>query len=111
MINLLKRLLGIEDRTFGVARSGGWSTFRKNFITGKVCAVCARHDKLEVHHIIPFWQDPSQELNPLNCTVLCQGLGTRNDHLYFGHLGKWASWNVNVIKDSVEWNNKIKTRP
>lgn len=61
-INLLR-----EDREFGAERSSKWATFRKRYekIETKMCAVC-KDERVELHHIIPFHQDPSKELDKTN---------------------------------------------
>lgn len=111
--NLIQKIFKRDEweRTLGAARSPRWAKFRDEFLKGKTCAVCAREDRNELHHIIPFWKRPDLELTESNVIVLCDGSGTRKDHLYFGHLGSWRSWNEDVRSDCEIWNKKIKMRP
>ena len=93
------------------ARSPQWSEVRNTFIKANpLCAVCGTKgtllNQLNAHHCVPFHEDKAKELDPTNLITLC-----RQHHFLFGHLMKWASWNVSVREDSALWNNKIKTRP
>ena len=61
---MLNKLL--QCLQYGMPRSGHWPTLRKQFLEGKVCAVCGGKEKLEAHHIKPFHLDPLLELDPTN---------------------------------------------
>lgn len=74
------------------------------------CAVCGGKVKLTVHHIRPFHLHPDLELSHENLVTLCEAPG-HNCHLIWGHLLNYRSFNVDVITDSAQWNEKIKTRP
>ncbi len=89
-------------------RSSKWSKIRKYVIEidGYKCRCCGRKWGLQVHHIIPFSIDPSQELNIYNLITLCGKC-----HFLIGHLGSWKSWNKDVRKMANELYNKIKNRP
>ena len=108
---LLKR---IKDAIQGKAplktkRSSKWPAVRKNhLVKHPCCAVCGGTEKVEVHHIIPFHQDPSLELEPTNLISLCEGLRSCNHHLWFGHLGNYKKTNPDVIKDAQFWNEKLQ---
>ena len=108
---LLKRL---KDAIQGKAalknkRSSKWPAVRKNHLaTHPCCAVCGGTEKVEVHHIIPFHQDPSLELESTNLISLCEGLRSCNHHLWFGHLGNYKKTNPDVIKDAQFWNEKLQ---
>lgn len=97
----------------GTARSGHWPTVRKQHLAlHPTCAMCGGADKLEVHHIRPFHLHPNLELEPTNLVTLCEAnKGGANCHLLFGHLSNFKSFNVDVLADSAQWNQKIKTRP
>lgn len=89
-------------------RSPRWKTVRKNFLEiNNSCAACGRIKNLEVHHIVPVHLDPSKELDIDNLIVLCDN----PCHLLFGHLLDYKSWNINVISDSSNYLQKIKSRP
>jgi len=94
-----------QDKLFGARRSGQWRRVRKDFIKGKVCAVCGGKKKLEVHHVVPVHLDKSLELEENNLIALCRG-----HHFLFGHLLSWWSYNPDIKEDARAWYNKIKTR-
>ena len=108
---LLRRL---KDAIQGKAplktkRSSKWPAVRKNHLAKHpCCAVCGGTEKVEVHHIIPFHQDPSLELESTNLISLCEGLKSCNHHLWFGHLGNYKKTNPDVIKDAQFWNEKLQ---
>jgi hypothetical protein len=97
----------------GLKRSGHWPAARKAHLAKHpLCEVCGGKKKLEVHHIKPFHLHPELELDPTNFITLCENdKDGVNCHLLFGHLGNFKSYNENVVHDSKEWCNKIKTRP
>ena len=101
-----------QDRLGGIARSPRWGETKRLFELAhpKKCAVCEK-TKCALHHKLPFHKDPSQELNFENLIWLCEGLGTGNHHLWFGHLGSFLSFNKDVEIDSEIFNEKIKSRP
>ena len=106
MIDFFKRLLGIEDRTFGAKRDPRWREVRNKFAKeNPFCMVCDSK-RVDVHHIIPFSQDPALELDYMNLTSLC-----RDHHFFIGHLNSWRSYNVTVLSDAAHWRYKIQTRP
>jgi hypothetical protein len=91
----------------GSKRSSLWRKIRNQHINiHPNCAVCGKTHNLQVHHIVPFSQDPDLELSPYNLITLC-----RKHHLLFGHLGWWSSWNDTVVYDSRRMFLKIKRRP
>lgn len=92
-------------------RSGKWPKVEKAFIAEHPeCAVCGhkgtKDNPLNVHHRLPFHKFPQLELDPENLIVLC-----RVHHEWWGHLGEWKSWNVDVAKDAKIWRKKIENRP
>lgn len=110
-ITLLYTILGLQGPTFGAARSARWPGVQKTFLKqNPVCSVCSTKgnvlNPLNVHHKQPFHVKPELELDPKNLITLC-----RKHHFLFGHLMKWASWNVDVEVDSATWRLKIKDRP
>ena len=102
----MKALLrAIADRVIGktpklIKRSGQWPRVRKEFLKKNTfCAVCVERDPtmLEVHHIVPFHEDRSLELEPKNLITLCSE--DANDcHFVFGHNGNWKKCNPAMIK-------------
>lgn len=89
-------------------RSSGWSSVRKQHIKeNPECAVCGKTKKVEVHHIEPVHVNPHRELDPSNLITLCDS----PCHLVFGHLMNYKSWNVDVVKDCENYNQKIRNKP
>ncbi len=74
------------------------------------CAACGGREFLEVHHIQPFHTHPELELDPANFITLCEH-PSHNDHIIFGHLLEWPSWNVNVRGDAAQYLEKVENRP
>jgi len=70
--------------------------------------VCGGVKKIEVHHIIPFSQNPELELDPNNLITLCEtkkyGI---NCHLLIGHCGNYRWSNPDVVQDANYWRLKI----
>jgi hypothetical protein len=95
------------------ARSGHWPTVRKQHLAlHPVCEVCGGSEKLEVHHRRPFHLHPDLELDPANLVTLCESKKSGvNCHLWFGHLGNFRSFNVDVLLDAAIWLGKLKHRP
>ena len=98
-------------RNFGATRSPRWNVVRKqHLIKEPLCQVCGTKgsflNPIQVHHCIPVSWDSSKELLFDNLITLCS-----KDHLIFGHLYSFLSYNPYVRIDSKEWNNKIKNRP
>ena len=107
MIETIKNWLGIYPIFGGVPRSSQWSRIRKSFLASHpTCAVCGTEKDLECHHIVPYNIRPEMELDFHNLLTLCS-----RDHLLFGHLGSFRSWNVDVRKDALYFKNKITSRP
>lgn len=99
--------VGRYGHTFGAARSSQWPTVEKAFLAkNPTCAVCGKNKDLNIHHRQPFHLHPELELEPTNLITLC-----RQHHEWWGHLGNWKSYNVDVEVDSATWNQKIKSRP
>ena len=105
MFNFLKDLF--RGNLLGGLRSGRWPSVRKQFLKeNPTCAVCGTKKNLECHHVVPYHIDKNMELLESNLLTLC-----RRDHLIFGHLDSFRSFNSNVKTDSGIWYNKIKNRP
>lgn len=89
-------------------RSPQWPKIRKQHLAKYPCCMaCGSSIKPEVHHIIPVYKDPTKELDPDNLITLCD----KYCHFIFGHLMNWKSYNIDVKKDCIFFNHKIKQRP
>ena len=97
----------------GAGRSNQWPKIRKEYLKEHSnCAVCGGTKKCEVHHKVPFHQNPELELDKNNLITLCES--KKNGvtcHLFVGHLGNYKSFNENVEADAKIWYNKIKNKP
>jgi hypothetical protein len=110
-------LKSIKDVVQGKAnirtpRSSKWTAVRKEHLKNNpICTVCGGKEKLEVHHIKPFYKNPELELEPSNLITLCE---SRSHgvvcHLFFGHLGSYKNINPDVIEDVKHWNNKLSIK-
>lgn len=88
-------------------RSGSWSRVRRTHLeTHNCCAACGSQKSLNVHHIVPFAQNPELELDPNNLITLCFVC-----HFWFGHLKNWQSYNEKVVQDSLWYREKLGHRP
>jgi len=88
-------------------RSPEWSKVRNDHIKKNPnCAVCLCNKQVQVHHKLPFHLNPLLELDRNNLITLCA-----KDHLLFGHLGNWKSFNPTVKEDCDEWRQKCLNRP
>ncbi len=95
----------------GVPRSPQWSEVRNAFIKANpTCAVCGCKGTLlkplNAHHLQSFATRPDLELSPENLCTVC-----RVHHLWFCHLGAWASLNEDAQIDTKVWGKKIARRP
>jgi 5-methylcytosine-specific restriction enzyme A len=59
-----------------------------------------------VHHCIPVNFDKSKELLDRNLITLC-----RRDHLLFGHLLSWRSFDKDIKINAKIMNDRITSRP
>jgi 5-methylcytosine-specific restriction protein A len=90
-------------------RSGKWPKVRRDFLKGKVCAVCGyKGPKLEAHHVKPFHLHPADELDPANLVALCEeGHEGVNCHLLIGHAGNFQGINPDARRDAAMWSVKL----
>ena len=94
-----------------VERSSKWPKLRAEHLKREPkCAVCGKMDNATPHHVKPVHLFPELELDQDNLITLCEGKA-QNDHLIFGHLSNWASFNPLVRLDAIVWRFKILNRP
>lgn len=88
---------------FKVPRSSGWTKFRNEVVADHpFCAACGGSSLLNVHHIIPFHEDHSKELERSNVIVLCEGSRGVNCHFSLGHSFNWKAFQPDVVKMAKE---------
>lgn len=84
-------------------RSNKWPTARKHFLKTVTdgCAACGAKQGLQVHHCVPFHDDPSKELDQSNFIALCEYVGGLECHELIGHGGSFKKYNPNVRADAA----------
>ena len=88
-------------------RSPLWPEVRAAFLkTHPTCEATGTSHNLEVHHVLPFHDDPELELTPGNLITL-----RRDVHLLLGHLDDWTSYNPHVRADAAALLAAIRSRP
>ena len=103
-----RKLAAWFDRgALGVARDSRWNDLRNDFARqNPACQICGSKKKLQIHHILPVWKFPKEELDWKNLCALCD-----KHHFYFAHLGSYRSWNDTIRTDIDVWKRKIENRP
>ena len=105
MINTLRGIFR-EHIVKRLTRSSGWSKVRKEFLEkNPTCACCGGTTLLNVHHKMPFHDDPSKELDPENLITLC--MGKNECHLKIGHGDNFKCYNDKV----EEMSKKVLEKP
>lgn len=108
-VNYFKDLyLGKTDK--GKKRSSKWPKVRVEHLKKHpVCELCGGSEKVEVHHLVPYSVAPKLELEKWNLFTLCESLKNGvNCHLWFGHAGRYVTFNSNCVEDVKEWKRKVK---
>ena len=86
----------------GVPRSSKWPAWLKAFLKGKVCIACGQREGLTGHHVVPYHEDPSRELDPTNVEPIC---GDRC-HIVHGHFNDFSLSNPTVREDCAAYRAK-----
>jgi 5-methylcytosine-specific restriction endonuclease McrA len=95
----------------GTKRSSQWPKVRDAYLKEHpLCEVCGGTKRLNVHHKKPFHLFPELELEPRNFLTLCESSSV-NDHILYGHLRNFKSYNPDVETDAPTWKQKILNRP
>jgi hypothetical protein len=103
--------LSPDVQVVGDPRSSQWPKVRATYLQSHpICEACGQKDHLNVHHVIPFHNDPSKELDPTNMITLCtDGPGNMNCHLVIGHAGNFRGHNVKVREDAKRVREMLKS--
>lgn len=89
-----------EKITKVLSRSSGWPTVRKNHLKRhSFCEACGSTKILQVHHKIPFHDNPALELNEYNLMTLC--MSKKECHIHIGHGDSYRYYNPNAVKDAA----------
>lgn len=97
MIGWLSGLFG------GKPRSGSWRRVRAEHLAkNPACIACGRTSDMEVHHVVPFHDDPSKELDPENIVSVCAD----PCHFVFGHCLDWRASNPFVREDAAAFRSR-----
>lgn len=97
---------GDDVELFGEPRSGHWPTVRAAYNkTHPYCEACGSPDHGNIHHVVPFHNDPSKECDPANLIRLC-----RDCHFEIGHHRNWKDSNPNVRADSAAHLQDVRGR-
>jgi len=93
-------------------RNPRWPSVRDEHLKNNpTCAVCGGTKKLEVHHIIPFSNDPELELDPNNLITLCESASNGIlCHQCVGHAGSYRRYNPNVVEDAIRIKRMFEER-
>lgn len=96
----------------GVARAAQWPKIRAaHLLKEPICQICGGKLKLTVHHIRPFHIHPELELDDTNLITLCEGAGSGNHHLTFGHWGNYATkWNPTIRSEITLWLGRFTAK-
>jgi hypothetical protein len=91
-------------------RSPRWSSVRDKFLKKNTeCAACGHAKRLQVHHKVPFNENPLLELVESNLIVLC--MGENECHLRLGHGGNYDYWNPEIEVDVKIVSEDLTTMP
>lgn len=93
-------------------RSPHWPVVRaEHLLKFPTCAACGSKKKLEVHHKLPFHDDPSKELDPDNLITLCESTSDGIIcHLCIGHDGNYKDYNPTVEADAARMLEMLKNK-
>jgi hypothetical protein len=97
-IHLLKNRF--RDVGLPVKRSSKWEGVeRAHLAIQPFCMACRSQKHLNVHHIVPFHENPALELDYLNLLTLC--MDVKECHLRIGHGGAFSRININAVRDAA----------
>lgn len=105
-MRFLKKIFNLfrTDQNFGSVRSNEWPRVRKEHLKKYPrCAITGKTKGREVHHVLPVWLFPKEELNPDNLITL-----HKKWHFLLAHFGNYRRYNPLIREDAKIWNQKIK---
>lgn len=69
------------------------------------CAITGTDKKIQVHHIVPVWADPSLAADPDNFISLSS---SAHIHIIYGHNSNFGKYYVKNIKDIAKKMRDVK---
>ena len=99
-MSIVGTLKQAHHELFVAKRSPHWHAVELKWIEDHpICSACGGFTHLQVHHVEPFHDDPSRELDTGNLLTLCMD-GAKECHLHVGHSGAFAWHNPDVRADA-----------
>lgn len=71
------------------------------------CEITGSLNKVQIHHIIPVWADPTLAADPNNFIALS---ASAHIHIIFGHNGNFGKYYVKNVKDLAQRIRYIKAQ-
>jgi len=108
MLAKLSHLINVKSSEFrekikSIKRSPQWDQVRDDFVRKNPrCFCCGSNKKLQVHHILPFSNNPELELEESNLISLC--MDKNECHLKIGHGGSFRFYNPSVVDDAAAYS-------
>lgn len=110
MLKYFKYISDILKKKPAKLRSSEWRKVRNDHLKIEpICQWCGGKRKLEVHHIEPFHENVSRELDPTNLITLCEAKGLMC-HLHKGHNGNFRDINANIREDCFNHQKELKNK-
>lgn len=109
----------ISDSVRFTIQNAGWSTLhpveasktrkamREYRKMHPACEITGSLNKVQIHHIVPVWADPSLAADPNNFIALS---ASAHIHIIFGHNGNFGKYYVKNVKDLAERIQHIKNQ-
>ena len=89
------------------ARSGSWPTLEKHYKADHPTCIYCDNPTEQIHHVCPFHDDPSLELDDNNLAALCHEHHGENAHLGF----HYKSWNPLIREEAALHRAMVAARP
>ena len=84
----------LRERKKAKTRSPHWATVRAAYLKEHgECAACGSKTLLQVHHVVPFHEQPELELDPANFITLCLW---QKCHIDIGHGDDYKCYNPKI---------------
>jgi len=75
-------------------RSSDWRKLRNAYKEqNPVCIACGSEKKIEIHHIVPFGEDRTKEMDWENLSTFC-----KRHHFSIGHMMSYKKYNPDAVE-------------